>query len=46
MVGICCIILINGVGLVLTRRGPLRKEWQRDVKPVMCAYKMVKVDAK
>jgi hypothetical protein len=45
MGGICCIILINGVGLVFIRRGPLRKEWQRDVKPVMCAYKMVKVDA-
>ncbi|CAM6047633.1 unnamed protein product [Sphagnum compactum] len=28
-----------------TGRGPLRKEWQRGVKPVMCAYKMVKVDA-
>jgi hypothetical protein len=28
-----------------TGRGPLRKEWQRDVKPVMCAYKMVKVEA-
>jgi hypothetical protein len=29
-----------------TRRGPLTKEWRGSVVPVMCAYKLVKVEAK
>ncbi|KAH9532976.1 hypothetical protein CY35_18G027300 [Sphagnum magellanicum] len=28
-----------------TRRGPLTKEWHGSVVPVMCAYKLVKVEA-
>ena len=30
----------------LTGRGPLGKDWMETSKPVMCCYKLIKVDVK